>query len=321
MNTSYLPSKKIWILIGIILVIAAGVYLFVGGDISPSSLTSNSEQTEQPERLDTDNDGLEDWEEALWNTDPENPDTDGDGVEDGAEVEEGTHPKIAGPNDEIDQRRVDAVYNQEAEAPKNISDEVWKELLPYMASYISVTGGDKEISDARMQEISEEIAQEAEAESGEVERRSREDLNINTDVTFEALDNYFIQFIKITGEYSENTDIDNELLIFAQATAGDELSEEDLVGLEVIATDYRALANDLQQVSVPENLTSLHLELINTYLGLAQATENMSALQDDPVRALVGLKKYRELMHTQQDVANDLGDQIGEDARSLLESE
>ncbi len=33
--------------------------------------------------LDSDSDGLKDWEEALWGTDPHNPDTDGDGVSDG----------------------------------------------------------------------------------------------------------------------------------------------------------------------------------------------------------------------------------------------
>jgi hypothetical protein len=38
--------------------------------------------------VDTDLDGLKDWEEALWGTDPKNPDTDGDGTADGRESEE-----------------------------------------------------------------------------------------------------------------------------------------------------------------------------------------------------------------------------------------
>lgn len=36
--------------------------------------------------LDTDADGLLDWEESLWGTDPKNPDSDGDGVSDGAQI-------------------------------------------------------------------------------------------------------------------------------------------------------------------------------------------------------------------------------------------
>mgnify|MGYP003394785642 CR=1 FL=1 len=38
--------------------------------------------------IDTDKDGLQDWEEALWKTDPNNPDSDGDGIKDGDEAQE-----------------------------------------------------------------------------------------------------------------------------------------------------------------------------------------------------------------------------------------
>lgn len=45
---------------------------------------------------DNDRDGLENWQEALWNTDPKNPDSDGDGEPDGKEVEEGADPTVKG---------------------------------------------------------------------------------------------------------------------------------------------------------------------------------------------------------------------------------
>ena len=35
---------------------------------------------------DSDNDGVYDWEEALFGTDPHNPDTDGDGISDSEEI-------------------------------------------------------------------------------------------------------------------------------------------------------------------------------------------------------------------------------------------
>ncbi len=52
-------------------------------------------------KKDSDNDGLKDWEEALWKTDPQNPDSDGDGTPDGEEVAEGRNPAVPGPNDSL----------------------------------------------------------------------------------------------------------------------------------------------------------------------------------------------------------------------------
>lgn len=45
--------------------------------------------------VDSDNDGLTDAQEVLYNTDPNNPDTDGDGIDDGTEIHIGTNPLVA----------------------------------------------------------------------------------------------------------------------------------------------------------------------------------------------------------------------------------
>ena len=50
---------------------------------------------------DSDNDGLKDWEEALWKTDAHNPDTDGDGTTDNHEILAKRDPRKPGPDDEI----------------------------------------------------------------------------------------------------------------------------------------------------------------------------------------------------------------------------
>lgn len=51
--------------------------------------------------LDSDSDGLKDWEETLSKTDPKNPDTDGDGTPDGEEIKESRDPTKAGPGDTL----------------------------------------------------------------------------------------------------------------------------------------------------------------------------------------------------------------------------
>lgn len=307
-------------MIGIIVVIAIGTYALLGGEVDPRALLTQSDDgSASSEQLaDTDEDGLEDWEESLWNTDPNNPDSDDDGISDGDEVAEGTHPKIAGPNDQIDQRRIDAVYSQDAEAEQNVTREVWQDLLPYMASYVSVDDESKEVSQEHMDDLLDEVSERASTDRPE--RFERSDLNINSQATFEDLDEYFISYTQITGEYYSSTEMEQELTIMGQATANGEVDEEMLVGLEVVSNDYRAMANELLELSVPESLANIHLEVVNNYLGLSQATEDMAMLADDPVRAMAGLSRYQELMNINVEVTNGLGQEIGRQARILLES-
>jgi hypothetical protein len=51
--------------------------------------------------LDSDSDGLKDWEENLYRTDPHKPDTDGDETPDGEEIKLGRDPTKKGPNDKL----------------------------------------------------------------------------------------------------------------------------------------------------------------------------------------------------------------------------
>ena len=323
-SSTYLPSKKILVLIAVIVVAGVGAWLITsdGSNSDGSALIgTQAEDSVSANERDTDNDGLADWEEALWNTDKNDPDTDGDEDEDGDEVKDGRHPKIAGPNDQVNQQRVDVIYSQDAVVPTNRTNEAWKELLPYMASYISVTGGDKEIADEKLQEISEKISRKAQKEADTINRKKIADLQIKNNPNFQDIDTYFSNTIQVLGEYYATTNIDDELLIFAQATAGGSIDQSKLAQLEVVATDYRVLVNKLLDISVPESLASIHVEVVNNHLALAKATENMAALQKDPIRSMAGLKSYRELIKQKQGVMNELGRRIGQEARLLANSE
>ena len=63
----------------------------IQGDYSKTSLSDDPALA-----IDSDHDGLRDWEEVLWKTDSKIADTDGDGTNDGDEVKAGRNPLIAG---------------------------------------------------------------------------------------------------------------------------------------------------------------------------------------------------------------------------------
>lgn len=106
------------IVVVIILVLAGGltVLWFLGGQklVSDQSVISNGKLV-KADQVDSDKDGLKDWEEELWGTDKNKADTDDDGTTDGTEVNNNRDPNKPGPNDlliNIDERLLSLIKNQ-----------------------------------------------------------------------------------------------------------------------------------------------------------------------------------------------------------------
>ncbi len=118
-NKKYLPSKNFLIALSITVVIIVIVIIFDSlqnnqGVYKNQGLAKGTSTTVAQINIDSDNDGLPDWKEALYGTDPHNPDTDGDGTNDGDEVAQGrdplkpnTAPKGQEPNDKIDPKIIE----------------------------------------------------------------------------------------------------------------------------------------------------------------------------------------------------------------------
>jgi hypothetical protein len=94
-----LPSKKIVLIFVACAAAVGGVFFAVRSSENPASNQDVLKQaaldvieSSANDTVDSDNDGLKDWEETLWGTDPHKADTDGDGTPDGQEVKDGRNP-------------------------------------------------------------------------------------------------------------------------------------------------------------------------------------------------------------------------------------
>ena len=131
----YLPSKRFAYIILALLIALGIISLFSWlGKAKPTTKLSNLEVKSKVQEfmaLDTDSDGLKDWEEALYKTDPKIADTDKDGASDGVEINANRDPlkpntaKVgAVPNDRIPdqviaaQKKAVADYNRLSETDK-----------------------------------------------------------------------------------------------------------------------------------------------------------------------------------------------------------
>ena len=81
------------------------VLWWVGGKVERGELGDAlyvaSSTAQKTVTLDSDRDGLKDWEELLWKTDKTNADTDGDGTSDGEELALGRDPRKKGSGDKL----------------------------------------------------------------------------------------------------------------------------------------------------------------------------------------------------------------------------
>lgn len=83
---------------------------------------------------------------------------------------------------------------------------------------------------------------------------------------------------------------ESELLIFQRAVEGQ--NPDDFAELTNIANAYNGMLTDTLKVAVPEALADEHLALINAYAAVASNVHAMATMNDDPLLALLRVKRY-----------------------------
>jgi hypothetical protein len=305
MYKKYLPSKKfIYILISIIL--ALGIIYFFSflnrqRDNSTLKTTSTESKTKMQEflTLDSDNDGLKDWEEALWKTDPKNTDTDGDGTTDGEEARLNRNPMVANtakigetPSDQADMEIIAANKKAEEEFAKlSQTDQLSR---TFFSQYIA----SKSASGASISDINKQIILDTAISMTEVSntpKYSISDVKINNSLSTSTIRDYgnnlgWAFFPKATA----NIEIKSSDVLEIVNSAIETENEEKLAELDPIIEAYNKTIDQIQLVFTPKDIVNLHLKLMNDFFVLKTSLEDIKTLFTDPARAIIGFSKYQE---------------------------
>lgn len=272
----YLPSKKFikffGIILGVILVVIL-VSVFYDNKIefrnnnSVNDLVAN----EAPNfyTLDSDEDGLYDWEESLWNLNSKDPKSNPLGVAD---------------KDYVEAKRQEILLNNGGE-----------------------DSSDKELNQTDI--LSRQFLSTAALlrDSGEVDKNSIAIFSKSFEEMFsnaEVRDPFIIKDLKLTNisptKYKEDlakafkpmidADIDEINLLYRLAS-GDQKALQDI---EKLITIYQNLSNDLFNIETSENLANIHLAMINGVTKLSVVFMSMKNLEDDPVSAMIGYSRYEK---------------------------
>jgi len=220
--------------------------------------------------LDSDNDGLKDWEEVLWQTDPHNADTDGDGTNDGEEVRQERDPSIKGP--------ADSTHSADK---SNTTDKIAEDLVN---TYLQDKNN---ISTDKSAVLANELLKNT---------YNRTKITVYTEKDLTLTSNSIESYKKYGNDLAQafagfNTPENSELVIFAKALQNSDVSE--LSKLDPVIKSYKEFLSSMISVPTPKDASTLHLNMVNSLNQVIKGTEGMRLLFTDPAIALSAISTFK----------------------------
>lgn len=314
-NKKYLPSKKfliaLSIAIGIVIITIVINYLKPNSSKYSNSLATSSSTIPVWAKIDSDNDGLPDWQEALYGTDPKKSDTDGDGTTDGAEVAQNrdplkanTAPKGQEPNDKIDPAIIEKdqkVINeyQQLSATEKLSRDLISNILAAQTS-----NGPIDQSTANSI-IAQAISELPKTYYSNIVKST--DLNLqktdtsNLDANLNAYTkNYYNETQKLSTILGKDLELMNVYIINESSTTRNQILD--------IASKYQLVADNLIKMPVPVAIgyydINYHLNIINDLEKIIAIDKDMvSSDKDAFLKIFSSLSTYNSIL---QDLYNNL---------------
>lgn len=314
-RSSYLPSKRIGLLVGVVIIgfgvyglIQAGVFSGVFGSDTPTK----QEVAQTLKQTDSDNDGLSDWRENLWNTDPQIKDTDGDGVIDGKEVKQNRDPTKAG-NDTLSAiQREDIENGARQGVDTNQTKQIFRQILPsaIVLANNRQSGTSSKISTKQINKIVKETQENLTVNTEEDRPYTRDNITVveSTPDTRKTYSQYLTANLSTIAEEQPG----DELLLFAQAAKG-QSPEKKYQQMRDISQLYTDMNQDLLSANVPKDFADQHTQLVNNYHVLALSIGEMTRVDDDPARALAAIQRYRKIVRDNADLLYRIGQKLNQD--------
>lgn len=288
----YLPSKKFFIVVLTCFIALGGIYQYQAwrkkNDEGRAKilLEKINKQAQSLADIDTDRDGLLDWEESSWGTDYRKADTDGDGTPDGKEIEMRKDPLTPGPNDYI--RTIGEAKQTMISSLSDLTES--EKLMRGMITSIMYS------NDPTNKDFADKVTQDI--------------VNSINDKGKNLPDTYDLSQIKTISEVNESLRTYGNSVGSILKSREDSIKEGNtsvLILAKGLKADDNSIFNEfdpliksnkdeaaaLLKLSVPKYTASLHLALINSIENVAFAMGNLKFVISDPVRGLIGIQQYK----------------------------
>ncbi len=284
-------SSKKFNLIVVVLVLLIGIsiggYLVLESKVVSTQegniqTGNNAQETALAMNEDSDQDGLEDWQEILFGTDKNNPDTDGDGYLDGEEILSHHDPLKPAPNDKV----IEGTITEKDNLTQYFANQLAKQM-----NGLNPSPDEESLLKISAQDILNNISSEELSELKRIglifipDPPQEDNLEIIQTTKQNVLD--YLKGIQVS--LSKDKDVCEDLETFTQA-----LETSDFSKINQIAAAYGLHYQDIKNLAVPDEFSSLHLELLNILSLTKTSLENFAQLNEDPVKGYLGLEMYRQ---------------------------
>lgn len=289
----FLPSKKSIIPFLILLAGAGFFYIykqgyFRGSDSQKIKIAAQKTEkfvssflTDEQANLDSDNDGLKNWEETLWRTDSDNKDTDNDGFTDGEEVSGGYDPILSSSNVSTGKQRELVFWAQGANL-ENIN--FTKELAKAVSAGMTQSNG------ASLQDLSNPMALMDNNSSRQIAEFANSfnfalpegDLKITKDNS-----------ARIVQAYSDDvgTILSKDLRFQENWLVNADFSNPDLLFIDNYLDYLNKSIPELKNLTAPSDFAQAHKRLIELLMASRKSFEAMKMIKTDPLKAMIAIQQ------------------------------
>lgn len=241
--------------------------------------------------IDSDNDGLKDWEESLWGTDPQKKDTDEDGTTDGKEISSNRDPLLKGPKDSLE---IKTATSSSASTSKTTTDKLAQDLF---AKYMILKQNNQEITP----EIGAQLIEGIITNNQYSVQPAKVYLLLNLKLVPDSADALKAYGNAVGKIFKDNAYVENdskgqsinELLILNDAM--EKNSRAELSRMDPIIRSYKNIITQLLNVPVPQGIATPHLELMNNLSLTVTVDEGMQRVFEDTALAISSVNTYKNV--------------------------
>lgn len=285
-----MPTKKLFLIGGPLIIAIAIIFSFYNPFHQKSLFTNNGvtvvRETDTLPRfddIDSDGDGLFDWEEALWGTDPKNQTSDGRNISDNEYVKN----LIENPD------------SQKLSSFGTSTTMTGAFGINFFNEYIALKQSNK-LTNETIEDLANRLSNEV-LSSG-----TNKTFTVPPSQIFEDSDTASVQrYGNSVAEIRERYQTEYQR---NQISSSDfEVAEKANQAQMNVGNLFTRMANELGALPVPRLAVSIHESLVTSYQQSGEAFYAMANAGTDPMKAVVGLQAYNDATSAEAEAVQNLG--------------